>query len=176
MVVARSSFPYKITRWSPWGSTKYSWVEQKQPKLFKQKTSSGGSKIFFRVGHNKKHQYSLVWAFWMKKIYFNRINFREIKFRVFANFCHFREIKTRENARDCWLAKLNPPENFWKLHFRLGNLSKFSIYGKKWLFSAVYRLIREIKSTRNFSNPWFAKLNPKNFANFLAREIKSREI
>ena len=30
--------------------------------------------------------------------YFNRINFREIKFRVFASFCHFREIKTRENV------------------------------------------------------------------------------
>ena len=30
--------------------------------------------------------------------YFNRINFREIKFRDFANFCPYREIETRENA------------------------------------------------------------------------------
>ena len=44
--------------------------------------------------------------------YFNRINFREITFRDFANFRHFREIKTRENVWDCWLAKLNPHEIF----------------------------------------------------------------
>ena len=43
---------------------------------------------------------------------FNRINFREIKFRDFANFCHNRENKTRENVWDCWLAKLNPREIF----------------------------------------------------------------
>ena len=44
--------------------------------------------------------------------YSNRINFREIKFGNFVNFCHFREIKTRENEWNCWLAKLNPRKIF----------------------------------------------------------------
>ena len=44
--------------------------------------------------------------------YFNRINFREIKFRGFANFRHFRENKTREIVWDSLFAKLNPREIF----------------------------------------------------------------
>ena len=44
--------------------------------------------------------------------YFNRINFREIKFRDFANFCPFREIKTREIVWHRSFAKLNPREIF----------------------------------------------------------------
>ena len=45
-------------------------------------------------------------------LYFNRINFREIKFRGFANLRHFRENKTREIVWDSSFAKLNPREIF----------------------------------------------------------------
>ena len=60
--------------------------------------------------------------------YFNRINFREIKFRDFANFRPFREIKTREIVWHRSFAKLNPREivivflvkfikkSAWKIH------------------------------------------------------------
>ena len=67
----------------------------------------------------------------MKVRYFNPINFREIKFRVFANFCPFREIKTRENAWDCWLAKLNPPRNFWNRIFFNGEAGQNSQFEAK---------------------------------------------
>ena len=44
--------------------------------------------------------------------YFNRINFREIKFRGFANFRRFRENKTHEIVWDSSFAKLNLREIF----------------------------------------------------------------
>ena len=47
---------------------------------------------------------------WLKfyDIYFNRINFREIKFRGFTNFRHFRENEAREIVWDNSFTKLSP--------------------------------------------------------------------
>ena len=45
------------------------------------------------------------------KGYFNRINFRDIK------FCDFRKIKSRENAFDRSFAKLNSPWFLSRLFF-----------------------------------------------------------
>jgi len=44
--------------------------------------------------------------------YFNRINFREIKFRDFENFCLFREKIYRENMQNGRFSKINPREIF----------------------------------------------------------------
>ena len=93
-----------------------------------------------------KLSYPIGW----KRRYFNRINFREIKFRDFANFCPFREIKTRENAWDCWLAKLNPPQNFLNRIFGREISQNSPFVAKNSHFQPTFRLIREIKSMRNF--------------------------
>ena len=84
----------------------------------------------------------LFWWRFLRKIkmnYFNQINFREIKFRVFANFYHFCEIKTHKNSWDCWLSKLNPPENFWNCIFAWETSRSSSVYCNKWPYFSCFQ-------------------------------------
>ena len=84
------------------------WAEFVISNLSTQNTKTSGRDVF--------HKKVLVCSTPSPKVYFNRINFREIKFRDFANFCQFREIKTRKNVWDCWLAKLIP-QGIFKIAF-----------------------------------------------------------
>ena len=81
--------------------------------------------------------------------YFNRINFREIKFRVFANFRHFRENKTREIVWDSSFAKLNPREIFEIAFSREKPVKDLHLLQKIAIFTWILGS--------------FAKLNPREF-------------
>ena len=101
------------------------------------------------------------------------MNFREIKFRAFANFALSAKVKLAKR-RGIAESRNEIHREIFEIAFFAEKLVNFrpsiSVLGKIWPFNLVFRLIREIKSTRNFSKLGFAKFIPKK------REIKSRGI
>ena len=94
-------------------------------------------------------------------------------FANFANFGLFRESLTREKFEIIHSRKFVP----WNsIHFSLPNFWKMKdpdiIFFLRKLSKNFFKdsLIRESLSRKMFCIPWFAKVYPKNFANFWPRE------
>ena len=137
-------------------------------------------------------RFYLFWNLWW---YFNWINFREIKFHDFANFCLFCEMLFRENAWNRRIAKIiqcNIFQYFEKYSFAKIELCFFFIIKKNKVYFCVFlRFTKFFRftcewnisrglifpnsylSVRNFSKCPFTKINPKNLAKFFARKFWS---